>query len=224
MNDLKHLAIIMDGNRRWAKRHALSVSIGHRKGADAIDEVAEFCINRGIKFLTLYAFSTENWHREKSEVDFLMKLFDEFLDSKRVKFIDNEIKFETIGDLSAFNQNLQDKIAEVKAQTSKFTKLTMILAVNYGSRDEITRACKKLIAKNAEISETTINSALDSAEFGDVDLLIRTGGEQRLSNFLLWQASYAELHFSDTLWPDFRASELEIIVENYKKIDRKFGR
>lgn len=223
MNKLNHLAIIMDGNGRWAKKRGFIRTKGHDSGANVVESVAKFCIDKHIKYLTLYAFSTENWTRPKSEVEYLIKLFKEFLIKKEEIFIKNEIKFETIGDLSKFDDELLNLITKIKEKTAIFNKLTLTLAVNYGSKDEIVRAVKKLISKGDEINEKTISQNLDTAKIGDVDLLIRTGGEQRLSNFLLWQASYAELFFTPTLWPDFSYNELEKIVEKYTKIHRKFG-
>ena len=223
MNKLNHLAIIMDGNGRWAKKRGFIRTKGHDSGANVVENVAKFCIDKDIKNLTLYAFSTENWTRPKSEVEYLIKLFKEFLIKKEEIFIKNEIKFETIGDLSKFDDELLNLITKIKEKTAIFNKLTLTLAVNYGSKDEIVRAVKKLISKGDEINEATISQNLDTAKMGDVDLLIRTGGEQRLSNFLLWQASYAELFFTPTLWPDFSYNELEKIVEKYTKIHRKFG-
>lgn len=213
----------MDGNGRWAKKRGFIRTKGHDSGANVVENVAKFCIDKDIKNLTLYAFSTENWTRPKSEVEYLIKLFKEFLIKKEEIFIKNEIKFETIGDLSKFDDELLNLIAKIKEKTAIFNKLTLTLAVNYGSKDEMVRTVKKLISKGDEINETTISQNLDTAKIGDVDLLIRTGGEQRLSNFLLWQASYAELFFTPTLWPDFSYNELEKIVEKYTKIHRKFG-
>lgn len=223
MNKLNHLAIIMDGNGRWAKKRGFIRTKGHDSGANVVENVAKFCIDKDIKNLTLYVFSTENWTRPKSEVEYLIRLFKEFLIKKEEIFIKNEIKFETIGDLSKFDNELLNLITKIKEKTAIFNKLTLTLAVNYGSKDEIVRTVKKLISKGDEINETTISQNLDTAKMGDVDLLIRTGGEQRLSNFLLWQASYAELFFTPTLWPDFSYNELEKIVEKYTKIHRKFG-
>ena len=213
----------MDGNGRWAKKRGFIRTKGHDSGANVVENVAKFCIDKDIKNLTLYAFSTENWARPKSEVEYLIKLFKEFLIKKEEIFIKNEIKFETIGDLSKFDDELLNLITKIKEKTAIFNKLTLTLAVNYGSKDEIVRTVKKLISKGDEINETTISQNLDTVKIGDVDLLIRTGGEQRLSNFLLWQASYAELFFTPTLWPDFSYNELEKIVEKYTKIHRKFG-
>lgn len=223
MNNLNHLAIIMDGNGRWAKSRGLLRTNGHKIGAQKIDEIAKFCLENSIKNLTLYAFSTENWKRPKSEINFLLNLFSDFLKSKKEIFIKNEIKFNTIGDLSKFDENLQKEIKILHEITKNYEKLNLNLAVNYGGRDEIIRAIQKIIAQNGEICEENLNKNLDTANFGDVDLLIRTGGQKRLSNFLLWQSSYAELAFSDTLWPDFSVEELKKIVENFKKEERKFG-
>lgn len=222
MNELNHLAIIMDGNGRWAKGRGLMRSNGHEAGAAAVENIAIFCAKNSIKTLTLYAFSTENWRRPKSEVEFLMNLLKKFLINKRKMFLDNSIKFHTIGDLKAFSADLVGEILHLKNLTKDCDRLNFVLAINYGSRDEIVRAAKKA-AVGGEISEKSLGECLDSAIFGDVDLLIRTGGERRLSNFLLWQASYAELFFTPTLWPDFGTGELGEIIENFKKIHRKFG-
>ncbi|CUU69878.1 undecaprenyl diphosphate synthase [Campylobacter hyointestinalis] len=225
MNKLDHLAIIMDGNGRWAKNRGLVRTKGHEVGAKAVTDIAKFCIENSIKNLTLYAFSTENWKRPKKEVDFLMKLLKDFLVSKRDLFIQNSIKFHTIGDIEPFSKDLKDEISNLKNLTSKFDKLNFILAINYGGRDEIIRAANKALghSKDGKLSEKSLSQNLDTSEFGDVDLLIRTGGEQRLSNFLLWQASYAELCFTPTLWPDFKSSELKDIIQKYQKTHRKFG-
>lgn len=223
MNRLNHLAIIMDGNGRWAKLKNLARSIGHKNGADTIDKVTLTSINLGIKNLTLYAFSTENWSRPKEEIDFLLNLAKEFIKKKETLFIKNGVKFETKGDISVFDSELIEAISHLKEVTKNGSNLTLALAVNYGSKDEITRAVKKLIKENLDITEENITKYLDSPQMGEVDLIIRTGGEQRLSNFMLWQGAYAELAFTPTLWPDFSQKELVKIVENYKKIYRKFG-
>ncbi|CZE48784.1 polyprenyl diphosphate synthase [Campylobacter geochelonis] len=223
MNELNHLAIIMDGNGRWAKNRGFLRNVGHQNGANVVEDIAKFCINESIKNLTLYTFSTENWNRPKSEVEFLISLFKKFLKTKESIFLENEIKFQTIGDILAFDDELVNLMLNLKEKTKDFTKLTLALAVNYGFKDELVRACNKLISEQKQINEENINSALDTASMGDVDLLIRTGGEHRLSNFLLWQSSYAELFFTDTLWPDFTVCELEKIVKKYKNITRKFG-
>ena len=223
MNALNHLAIIMDGNGRWAKKQGLLRTKGHESGAKVVEDIAIYCAKNGIKTLTLYAFSTENWSRPQNEVDFLMDLLKKFLISKRQMIVNNNIKFHTIGDISAFRADLQDEITKLKELSAKFNGLNLVLALNYGSRDEIVRACKALCEQGKDISQSGINACLDTKEFGDVDLLIRTGGEQRLSNFLLWQNSYSEFVFTKTLWPDFKEKNMEKILLEYNKRDRRFG-
>ena len=208
MNALNHLAIIMDGNGRWAKKRGFLRIKGHENGAKVVENVAIYCAKSGIKTLSLYAFSTENWTRPQAEIDFLMDLLKKFLRQKRDMICKNNIKTE---------------INALKELSADFNGLNLVLGLNYGGRDEIVRACKKLCDSGVKISENSINSALDTSGFGDVDLLIRTGGEQRISNFLLWQASYAELAFTSTLWPDFSVSELEKIINEYKTRNRRFG-
>ncbi|WP_228568603.1 polyprenyl diphosphate synthase [Campylobacter sputorum] len=223
MNTLKHLAIIMDGNGRWAKQRSLMRINGHEKGVEVVDDIAMYCAKNGIQTLSLYAFSTENWKRPKNEVDFLMKLLKKFIIKQREKLIKNDIKFDTIGDISVFDSDLLNEILNLKELTKKGTSLNLVLALNYGGRDEIVRACKKLVLANDEINEENISKTIDSASYGDVDLLIRTGGEIRLSNFMLWEASYAELEFTDTFWPDFNSKELDIMVKKFEKKHRRFG-
>lgn len=223
MNELHHLAIIMDGNGRWAKTKSLARIKGHEAGAKVVETVSEFCIKNGIANLTLYAFSTENWKRPESEVNFLLNLLKKFIIKKREIFIKNEIKFRAIGDISVFSQDLQSEISALQNLTATYKKLNFNLALNYGSRDEIIRAAKKVIQKGDELNEQNLSANLDSADSGDVDLLIRTGGEIRLSNFMLWQASYAEFAFANTFWPDFSEDELAEIVENFKIKNRRFG-
>lgn len=223
MNELHHLAIIMDGNGRWAKTKSLARIKGHEAGAKVVETVSEFCIKNDIANLTLYAFSTENWKRPESEVNFLLNLLKKFIIKKREIFIKNEIKFKAIGDISVFSQDLQSEISALQNLTATYKKLNFNLALNYGSRDEIIRAAKKVIQKGDELNEQNLSANLDSADSGDVDLLIRTGGEIRLSNFMLWQASYAEFAFTNTLWPDFSEDELAEIVENFKIKNRRFG-
>jgi len=217
-----HLAIIMDGNGRWAKKRGMKRIEGHKKGAEVVKEITTYCANNPeIEILTLYAFSTENWKRPKMEVDFLMKLLDNWLKKELDTYIKNEVKFEVIGDISKFSTKLQKRIEYTKEATKDFKKLTQVLALNYGSRDEITRAVKKLIEKNEEITPENIQKNLDISR--DVDLLIRTSGEIRLSNFLLWQNAYAEMFFTKTFWPDFSTEELEEIITQFKKRERRFG-
>ncbi len=222
-NSLKHLAIIMDGNGRWAKKNGLIRTKGHEEGAKNARFITEFAAKSEIEFLTLYAFSTENWKRPKAEVEALMKLLKKYLKSERENFIKNNIRFRYIGDISPFSKSLKDELEKSVDLTKKCKSLTQILALNYGSLNEITRAVKNLNSQKKEINEKNISSALDTSFAGNVDLLIRTGGEKRMSNFLLWQCAYAELFFSDTLWPEFSTQELDIIIQKYKKISRRFG-
>jgi len=223
MNNLNHLAIIMDGNGRWAERQDKKRSAGHEQGAKNVRIITEYCSKIGIKYLTLYAFSTENWKRPKAEIEFLMKLLSKFLKKELPVFLKNDIKFETIGDLSKLSKSLQKTIQNTKEKTDKCRGLTQILAINYGSKDEITRAVNKAIKQGIEIDEKGISKLLDTSDFPDIDLLIRTGGDQRLSNFLLWQSAYAELFFTSTLWPDFSNGELETVLSKYETTSRRFG-
>lgn len=211
----------MDGNGRWAKKQGLIRTKGHEAGANVVEAMCEFCIRNDIKILSLYAFSTENWSRPKSEVDFLMDLLLKFLVSKKESFIKNEINFNVIGDIMPFNDKLRDEISNLKSLTKDNKKLKLNLAINYGAKDEILRALKRMQEQNLDINEVNLEANLDESE--PIDLLIRTGGEKRLSNFMLIQASYAELAFTDTLWPDFTSLELEKIVQNFYQISRRFG-
>lgn len=226
---LKHLAIIMDGNGRWATNSGRARKEGHKMGAKKVREITQFCLQLNIPYLTLYTFSTENWNRPKIEVDFLMRLLEKYIKDEERTYIDNEIKFDFIGDISGFSKSLQTKIYALRDKTAHFRKLTQILALNYGSRDELSRAFIKLlnqdISKNINKSDMTslIQLNLDTKDYPCVDVLIRTGGEYRLSNFLLWQISYAELFFTDTLWPDFSEEELQNIIFDFNNRVRKFG-
>jgi undecaprenyl diphosphate synthase len=213
----------MDGNGRWATDKGLRRVKGHQKGAEVVKEVTTFCSNyKEIETLTLYAFSTENWNRPKLEVDYLMHLLQHYITKELKTYMDNDVKFETVGDISRFSPKLQNVILDTKRLTKNNKSLTQILALNYGSRDEIVRAIKKVQKSGLEITENSISEALDTP-YSDLDLLIRTSGEQRLSNFLLWQVSYAEMFFTSTYWPDFTTIELESIINAYKNRDRKFG-
>lgn len=213
----------MDGNGRWAKKRSLLRINGHEKGADVVDDIATYCAKNGIETLTLYAFSTENWKRPKSEIEFLMKLLKKFILLQREKIIKNNIKFDTIGNISVLENDLQNEIINLKELSKNNSNLNLILALNYGGRDEIVRACKKIILAKEEINEENISKNIDSANYGDVDLLVRTGGEIRLSNFMLWGLSYAELAFTKTLWPDFTSNELDEIIKKFKLKHRRFG-
>ena len=219
----EHIAIIMDGNGRWAKEQGLKRTAGHEEGAKTVRNITEHCAKIGVKYLTLYAFSTENWSRPKLEVEFLMKLLEKYLQSEMEIYIKNNIRFNVIGDLSRFSNSLQKTIQEVKDKTKNCTAMTQVLALNYGSRDEITRAVKKLSQSGKQITQENIASFLDTADMPDVDLLIRTSGEVRLSNYLLWQSAYAEMFFTSTYWPEFTINELDDIISDFKKRERRFG-
>ncbi len=222
----KHIAIIMDGNGRWAKFKGKIRTEGHKEGANVVRRITEFCSHTdGINYLTLYAFSTENWNRPKTEVEFLMKLLESYMTKELDTYMHNNVRFEAIGDMSRFSNKLNIAIEKLQNVTKNNTSLTQTLAINYGSKDEITRAVSRVISANQNITESNIENYLDSSILGIpmVDMLVRTGGEKRLSNYLLWQAAYAELFFSDTLWPDFCDSELARMVEEFKKRDRRYG-
>ena len=223
MNKLEHLAMIMDGNGRWAKSKGLNRTKGHERGAEVVRDITTFCSNHSeIKTLTLYAFSTENWKRPKLEVEFLMNLLGRYLKKEIDTYMTNEVKFETIGDLTPFSNKLKKIIEDTKEKTKNNKKLTQILALNYGAQDEIVRAVNKLNSENKKVTIESLSQNLDSP-YSDIDLLIRTSGEQRLSNFLLWQVAYAEFFFTETLWPDFSPDELNNIIDNFKNRERKFG-
>jgi undecaprenyl diphosphate synthase len=222
MNNLKHVAIIMDGNGRWAKNQGLKRVKGHEKGANVVRDITIKASNMGLEYLTLYAFSTENWKRPKLEVDFLMKLLEKWSKNEFSLYIDNNVKFETIGDLSRLPKSTQKVIDFTKEQTSSHTGLTQVLAINYGGQDEIIRAIKKIDNKE-DLTIENFNNFLDTKDMPVVDVLIRTGGEKRISNFLLWQVAYAELFFTDMMWPDFNSQEFEDILNKFGTIHRRFG-
>lgn len=224
MNDLVHLAIIMDGNGRWAQRQGKERSFGHKEGAKKVREITKYAAKMGIKYLTLYAFSTENWNRPKTEVSVLMKLLSKYLHSEIPTLLENNIRFDVIGDVSKFSASLQKEIAYAKEATVHCTGLRQILAINYGAHDEILRAINKSLQTQSEITKEILESNLDTAGIPPVDLLIRTGGDCRLSNFLLWQSAYAELFFSKTLWPEFSTGELETIISEYTSTERRYGK
>jgi len=221
-NHPSHIAIIMDGNGRWAQMQGKNRTYGHEKGSEVVRTITTFCAKHpDIDRLTLYAFSTENWKRPKLEVEFLMKLLEKYLKKELPTYLDANIRFQPIGDLSGFSASLQKTIAQVQEATCHCSGLIQSLALNYGGRDEIIRAAVALQASNIPISLELITSALDCDT--DVDLLIRTGGDHRLSNFMLWQSAYAELFFTNTLWPDFTSDELEKIIQKFIKVERRFG-
>ncbi len=224
MNELRHIAIIMDGNGRWAKKQGFMKRIvGHEEGAKRVREITIHASNLGVRYLTLYAFSTENWKRPQEEVGFLMKLMDRYLKNELKLFLENNVRFDTIGDIKALPQNLQDRIAYTKEKTAHFTGLTQVLAVNYGSKNEIVRAVNKAVEAGKKVDEASFDALLDTAGMDPVDILIRTGGDKRLSNFLLWQAAYSELYFTDILWPDFTVEKLDEIIAHFQTVERRFG-
>mgnify|MGYP002641184473 FL=1 len=222
MNHAKHIAIIMDGNGRWAQLQGKKRVKGHERGAEVVKEITTFCSDHPeIQRLTLYAFSTENWKRPRLEVEFLMKLLEKYLRNELPSYLQNNVRFEPIGDLRKFSKSLQRTIQEIQDKTAHCDGLVQSLALNYGSRDEILRAVNNLKNSQEPITEVMLSNTLDCKH--DIDLLIRTGGDHRLSNFLLWQAAYAELFFCDTLWPDFTKDDLEKIIKKFTKIERRFG-
>ncbi len=224
-----HVAFIMDGNGRWAKKRFMPRNYGHREGAKALKTVIRACKDLEIKYATFYAFSTENWSRPDDEVKGLMDLFDEQLDTLK-QYTDENVRLLFIGDRTHLSESLQKKMAENEEGSKDNTGLTVLIAVNYGSHDEITRAVKQIssltkegcIAKD-QITPELINSFLDTKDIPPVDLLIRTGGEERISNFLIWQCAYAEFYFCKTLWPDFGKAELIEALKDYTSRDRRFG-
>ena len=221
-NVAEHIAIIMDGNGRWAKNRGHNRTKGHERGVEVVRKITVYCSEQpAIKELTLYAFSTENWKRPKLEVEFLMKLIERYLRKELPFYLKHNTRFETIGDLSRFSSSLQKLISQIKEKTAHCDGLVQNLALNYGSRNEIIRAANTVISANGELTEQALTDQLDSSS--DIDLLIRTGGDHRLSNFLLWQAAYAELFFTQTLWPDFTKEELHRVINKFEKIERRFG-
>ncbi len=226
----EHVAIILDGNGRWAKKRFMPRNAGHAAGARNVEKIIEDAHNMGIKYLTMYAFSTENWNRPEDEVKALMKLLRNYLKDCIERANKNNMKVRVIGERSRLDQDIIDKINELEGCSENNTGINFIIALNYGSRDEITRAtrkiaedCKEGKLKPEEINETAISSYLDTAGIPDPDLLIRTSGEIRLSNYLLWQLAYTEFYFTDVLWPDFDKEELKKAIVKFNQRDRRFG-
>lgn len=226
-----HLAIIMDGNGRWAKQKGFLRTIGHENGTKSVKTTVETCAKLGIKNLTLYAFSTENWNRPKLEVDTLMKLLVSSLKKELKTLNQNNIRLNAIGNLTNLPSKVQKELQEVIAQTAENKRMTLTLALSYGSREELIQVVKKIsdkvknnIISSDAIDEAIINQHLYTHDLPDVDLLIRTSGEHRLSNFLLWQVAYAEFYFTDVLWPDFTENNLYEAILSYQKRERRFGK
>jgi undecaprenyl diphosphate synthase len=223
----RHVAIIMDGNGRWATKRLLPRVAGHVKGVEAVRNCVQACVDRGIEYLTLFAFSSENWRRPEEEVSLLMRLFVTALEREVSKMHANGIRLKVVGDLSRFDGKLRDMIANAERRTANNTRLTLTICANYGGRWDIMQAAAKMVAANpgaAEFTEEQLAPHLAMAYAPEPDLFIRTGGEERISNFLLWQLAYSELYFTDTFWPDFSIESLDAAVSSYQNRERRFGR
>ena len=230
-NKLQHIAIIMDGNGRWASRQGLPRSMGHKKGAEVVKEITKAAAEKGIKYLTLYAFSTENWQRSKEEVSYLMTLLRQYLKNDLKEIKENKIRIRFIGERYMLDKDIQQSMADLEEETAEFNKMTLCIALSYGSRQEIISAVKKMaqLIKNGDISveDVDINlfsSMLYTKDIPDPDLLIRTSGEQRVSNYLLWQIAYSEFAFTDVLWPDFTPELLQQMIDNFNTRERRYGK
>ena len=224
----RHVAIIMDGNGRWAKKRLLPRVAGHRKGVETVRQVIRSCIERGVEYLTLFAFSSENWRRPPEEVSLLMQLFVVALEQEVTRLHENEIRFKLIGDVSRFDARLRELIAHAEQLTANNTKLTLTIAANYGGRWDILNAANRMLAARPELAqgfdEDDLRPFLSMDDAPEPDLFIRTGGEKRISNFLLWQLAYTELYFTDTLWPDFDAKAFDAAIQSFQSRERRFGR
>lgn len=227
---LQHLAIIMDGNGRWAKQRELPRIAGHNQGVQTVIKVVDECVRHGIRYLSLFAFSSENWGRPQQEVDALMELLPQFLASQRQRMLEGGVRLRVIGDRNRLSESVRRALAEAEAKTAAGQNLTLILALSYGGRDEILRAARMLVQQAleegvppAQLTDADFESCLDTLGIPAPDLLIRTSGEMRISNFLLWQLAYAELYFTEVLWPDFDAEELQKALDDYQRRKRRFG-
>ena len=223
----RHVAIIMDGNGRWATKRLLPRVAGHMKGMDAVRNMVQACVERGVEFLTVFAFSSENWRRPEAEVSFLMKLFMTTLEREVSRLHANGICLRVVGDLSRFSPSLQEMIAAAERKTAGNDRLTLTICANYGGRWDIMQAIGKTLAANpgqTEFTEAQFSPHLSLAYAPEPDLFIRTGGEQRVSNFLLWQMAYTEMYFTDTFWPDFDAAALDVAIASFRQRERRFGR
>jgi len=226
----RHVAIIMDGNGRWAKQRLLPRVAGHRKGVEAVRATVRTAIERGVEYLTLFAFSSENWRRPADEVSILMDLFLRALEQEVAKLHENNIRFKTIGDLARFPARIRELIADGEALTARNTRLTFTVAANYGGRRDIAQAAQRYFADHPEVADgppmapEALDPYLAMSYAPEPDLFIRTGGEQRISNFLLWQLAYTELYFTDLLWPDFDAAAFDAAIASYRNRERRFGR
>jgi len=223
MNPINHVAIIMDGNGRWGIKHKKSRNSGHRAGLNTVEEIIKSTIKNKVKYLTLYAFSTENWKRPQSEIKFLFKLLDSFIDQKINEFNKNNIKLKIIGNINIFNSKLKKKLNKSEQLTKKNNRIQVNLALNYGSKSELISAFKKLNKNKLNINIKNIEKNLYTANIPDPDILIRTGNTKRLSNFLLWQMAYSEIFFEKKLWPDFNENDYNKILKKFKNIKRNYG-
>lgn len=230
-NAPKHIAIIMDGNNRYAKRQGLPSGGGHLAGKDGLDPIVEFCAEQGVQVLTVFAFSSENWARPQAEVELLMTLLEEAIDEQLPRMQKNQMRLRFIGDRSKLSNHLQQKMADAESRTAHFDKMTLVIAVSYGGKWDIVQSAKSLITKvkNGEmdiddIDETAFTAGVSLGDCPPVDMLIRTGGDYRISNFLLWQTAYAELFFTKTLWPDFTPDELGEMMADFGNRERRFGK
>jgi undecaprenyl diphosphate synthase len=226
----EHIAIIMDGNGRWAQKHALGRIAGHRKGSEAVRSVVRSCRKLGVKYLTLYAFSSENWSRPAKEIAALMNLLVQYLRSEEKELMDNGIRLTTIGNTSSLPERVRKTLQQIMDKTAGNKEMTLVLALNYGGRDEILEATRKVLTardrgtlKTGDLTPEVFSSYLYTAGMPDPDLLIRTSGEYRVSNFLLWQTAYTEFFFTDVLWPDFREEHLMEAISDYQRRERRFG-
>ncbi len=231
ISNLQHIAFIMDGNRRWAKKRGLPAAMGHKKGAEVLIDTAKAVKNFGVKYMTVYAFSTENWQRDKEEVDALMNLLRNYLDNSFKELEENNVKIVFIGERDMLAADIVAKMTKIEDKTVENDGMTLCVALSYGGRQEITAAARKIaqLVQNGDLSLSDIDaetfaSMLYTAGIPEPDLLIRTSGEQRISNYLLWQLAYSEMYFSPTLWPDFSKSELKDIIEIYNKRERRYGK
>lgn len=223
----RHVAIIMDGNGRWATRRFLPRVAGHKKGVEAVRDMVEACVERGIEYLTLFAFSSENWRRPAEEVSLLMRLFMTALEREVAKLHVNGVRLKIVGDLSRFDAKLQELIASAERRTVNNTRLTLTICANYGGRWDIMQAVGKMMSANpgvTDFSEDQLAQHLSMAYAPEPDLFIRTGGEERISNFLLWQLAYTEFYFTETFWPDFDGKALDLAIDSYQQRERRFGR
>ncbi len=221
---LSHIAFIMDGNGRWAKKRGMPRSVGHKYGAKAFRKVVDYCGKIGIKHVTVYAFSTENWGRPQGEIDSIIELLDKYIDECAENMNEYDVRLRFVGDMTPFDDTMKRKIAYVEEMT-KDKGLLLDVALNYGGRAEIVHACNQLIKEGyTQISEADISRALYTAGAPDPDLIVRTAGEMRLSNFLMWQSAYSEFYFTDTLWPDMGPDEVDLAVEEFYKRKRRFGK